>query len=288
MNNPLFSIIVPVYNVEPYIATCIESILCQSVTDFELLLVDDESTDDSGMVCDEFASKDSRVRVFHQDNSGVSCARNLGIEKAQGKYICFVDPDDWIEASFLYVINKQIGDCDILVIGFDFDYEDGSTMHVSIGDLEARQVCDKEECMLRLKFNATGHNIFGYIWNKVFKADIIKTNKISFLKDVKFGEDEFFTLACCLCAHSLKIIPIPIYHYRQRPGSLVHQADTLLSVKHKYPELLRLIPFMQTKALRKICHKWAYHILQDIAKKSNPFFYLYYHAKAFAYKWKYL
>lgn len=249
MNNPLFSIIVPVYNVEPYIATCIESILCQSVTDFELLLVDDGSTDDSGMVCDEFASKDSRVRVFHQDNSGVSCARNLGIEKAQGKYICFVDPDDWIEA---------------------------------------RQVCDKEECMLRLKFNATGHNIFGYIWNKVFKADIIKTNKISFLKDVKFGEDEFFTLACCLCAHSLKIIPIPIYHYRQRPGSLVHQADTLLSVKHKYPELLRLIPFMQTKALRKICHKWAYHILQDIAKKSNPFFYLYYHAKAFAYKWKYL
>lgn len=161
-------------------------------------------------------------------------------------------------------------------------------MHVSICDLEARQVCDKEECMLRLKFNATGHNIFGYIWNKVFKADIIKTNKISFLKDVKFGEDEFFTLACCLCAHSLKIIPIPIYHYRQRPGSLVHQADTLLSVKHKYPELLRLIPFMQTKALRKICHKWAYHILQDIAKKSNPFFYLYYHAKAFAYKWKYL
>lgn len=115
----------------------------------------------------------------------------IGDRKAQGKYICFVDPDDWIEASFLYVINKQIGDCDILVIGFDFDYEDGSTMHVSIGDLEARQVCDKEECMLRLKFNATGHNIFGYIWNKVFKADIIKTNKISFLKDVKFGEDEF-------------------------------------------------------------------------------------------------
>ena len=78
MNNPLFSIIVPVYNVEPYIATCIESILCQSVTDFELLLVDDGSTDDSGMVCDEFASKDRRVRVFHQDNSGVSCASNLG------------------------------------------------------------------------------------------------------------------------------------------------------------------------------------------------------------------
>ena len=226
--------------------------------------------------------------MFHQDNSGVSCARNLGIEKAQGKYICFVDPDDWIEASFLDVINKQIGDCDILVIGFDFDYEDGSTMHVSIGDLEARQVCDKEECMLRLKFNATGHNIFGYIWNKVFKADIIKTNKISFLKDVKFGEDEFFTLAYCLCAHSLKIISTSVYHYRQRPGSLTSQAETLLAFKCKYLELLRWIPFMQTKALRRISHEWVYHTLQDIAKKNTPLFYLYYHAKAFAYKRKYL
>ena len=284
----MISVIVPVYGVEKYLPKCIESLVKQTFKDIEIVLIDDGSPDSCGKICDEYAENYEQLVVIHQVNQGVSAARNAGLKIAKGEYIGFVDPDDWIEASFLYVINKQIGDCDILVIGFDFDYEDGSTMHVSIGDLEARQVCDKEECMLRLKFNATGHNIFGYIWNKVFKADIIKTNKISFLKDVKFGEDEFFTLACCLCAHSLKIIPIPIYHYRQRPGSLVHQADTLLSVKHKYPELLRLIPFMQTKALRKICHKWAYHILQDIAKKSNPFFYLYYHAKAFAYKWKYL
>lgn len=290
MNKPLFSIIIPVYNVENYIAPCIESILCQSVSDWELLLVDDGSTDKSGIICDEYAGKDNRIRVFHQENSGVSCARNLGIEKAQGKYISFVDADDWIAPNYLDVISKQIDDYDILFIGFIFEYEDGSTMQVSTVDLEASQVCDKEECMLHLQSNATGYNLFCYTWNKVFKSDVIKTNKIAFLKDVKYGEDELFTLAYCLCAHSIKAISTPIYHYRQRPGSLTHQADTLLSVKRKYPELLRLIPFIQTKSLKKKWHRCAYHTLQDIGKKTkgNLLLYLYYYAKAFIYKRKYL
>lgn len=290
MNNPLFSIIVPVYNVECYIATCIESILCQTMVDFELLLVDDGSTDNSSNICEEYARKDNRIKVLHQDNRGVSCARNLGLEKTEGKYICFIDADDWVEPNYLDVISKQIADYDILFIGFYFEYEDGSSVQVSIGNLEARQVKSKEECMVRLKSNVTGYNIFGYTWNKVFKANVIKENKITFMNSVKFGEDELFTLVCCLCAHSLKVISTPVYHYRQREGSLIHQKDTLLSVESKYQELLRLIPFMQTKALRILWHKCAYHTLQDIGKKTKGVFfhYLYYQVKAFGYKRKYL
>lgn len=290
MNNPLFSIIVPVYNVERYIVICIESILCQTMVDFELLLVDDGSTDHSGNICEEYASKDNRIKVLHQNNSGVSCARNLGLEKAKGQYICFVDSDDWIEPNYLDVISKQMADYDILFVGFYFDYEDGSSVQITIGDWEEKQVKSKEECMLRLKSNATGHNIFGYTWNKVFKANVIKENKISFMNDVKYGEDELFTLACCLRAHSLKVIATPVYHYRQREGSLIHQKDTLLSVESKYRELLRLIPFMQTNALRMLWHKCAYHTLQDIGKKTKGSFlhYLYYQVKAFGYKRKYL
>ena len=94
MNNPKVSVIVPVYNVEKLLQRCIDSILAQTFTDFELLLIDDGSKDKSGEICDEYAAKDSRIRVFHKQNGGVSTARNLGIDKAQGEWIYFVDSDD--------------------------------------------------------------------------------------------------------------------------------------------------------------------------------------------------
>ncbi|MEG1313359.1 MAG: glycosyltransferase, partial [Bacilli bacterium] len=96
MDSPKLSIIVPVYNVDKYINKCIESILAQTFTDFELLLVNDGSLDSSGSICDEYEKKDSRIKVFHKENGGVSSARNLGLENARGEWIAFVDGDDWI------------------------------------------------------------------------------------------------------------------------------------------------------------------------------------------------
>ena len=101
MNNPKISVIVPVYNVEKYLHKCIDSILVQTFTDFELLLIDDGSTDKSGDICDEYAVKDARVRVFHTENRGVSAARNHGLREASGDWICFVDSDDWVENCYL-------------------------------------------------------------------------------------------------------------------------------------------------------------------------------------------
>ena len=101
------SIIVPVYNVDKFLHKCVDSILAQTLTDFELLLVDDGSKDNSGLICDKYAAKDSRVRVFHKENGGVSSARNLGLENAQGDWIIFIDSDDWIEPNMLKDIYEK-------------------------------------------------------------------------------------------------------------------------------------------------------------------------------------
>ena len=98
---PLVSVIVPVYKAEKYLHKCVDSLLAQTMTDFEVLLINDGSPDRSGAICDEYAAKDSRIRVFHKENGGVSSARNLGILESQGKYITFVDSDDWLSPCYL-------------------------------------------------------------------------------------------------------------------------------------------------------------------------------------------
>ena len=104
----MISVIVPVYNVEPYLRECIESILGQTYRDFELILVNDGSTDDSGTICDEYAAQDTRIRVLHQKNSGVSVARNVGLDSVQGEYITFVDSDDRVSKDYLAYLNDLI------------------------------------------------------------------------------------------------------------------------------------------------------------------------------------
>ena len=110
---PKISVIVPVYNTEKYLHRCIDSILAQTFTDFELLLIDDGSKDNSGAICDEYAAKDSRVRVFHKENGGVSSARNLGLDNVRGEWVTFVDSDDWVEKEYIELFVKNIDDLGI-------------------------------------------------------------------------------------------------------------------------------------------------------------------------------
>ena len=124
MNNlPEISVIVPVYKVEEYLPQCIDSILAQTFTNFELLLVDDGSPDRCGEICEEYAGKDTRIRVFHQQNSGVSAARNIGLQHAKGTYIVFVDSDDWVSTDYLLHLYKSLPDTGIgLVMGGALKY----------------------------------------------------------------------------------------------------------------------------------------------------------------------
>ena len=113
-NIPKISVIIPVYNTEKYLHRCIDSVLVQTFTDWEMLLIDDGSTDDSAIICDEYAAKDERIRVFHKENGGVSSARNLGLDHAQGEWITFVDSDDYIEENFLKSFDGNL-DADLVL-----------------------------------------------------------------------------------------------------------------------------------------------------------------------------
>ena len=115
---PIISVIVPVYNVEQYLPRCIDSILAQTFTDFELLLIDDGSKDKSGAICDAYARKDPRIRVFHKPNGGVSSARNMGLDNAKGEWIAFVDSDDWVNEDFLANFVEIDSGEDLLSQGF--------------------------------------------------------------------------------------------------------------------------------------------------------------------------
>ena len=142
----MISVIVPIYRVEPYLRQCVKSILDQTYRDIEVLLIDDGSPDRCGEICDEYARKDNRVRVFHTENQGLSAARNLGLREAKGEFIGFVDSDDWIEPDMYEVLLKRMQDtgADIGVSGFYYDYLNTSecspcieTVYDSVGAVEA-------------------------------------------------------------------------------------------------------------------------------------------------------
>lgn len=180
---PIISVIVPVYNTEKYLPRCIDSILAQTYTDFELLLIDDGSTDSSGAICDEYAAKDSRVRVFHKENGGVSSARNLGLDNAQGEWITFVDSDDWVKEEYIELF---INNADDLVYQSFLSIFNGETEE---WDTSIRAL-DVNECLTRLYEKKA----LGYCWGKLYKTQKIKTYNIRFDENIRFREDELFVL----------------------------------------------------------------------------------------------
>lgn len=211
---PEISVIVPVYNVEKYLRRCVDSILAQTFTDFEVLLIDDGSTDNSGIICDEYALKDERIRVIHKSNEGVSTARNCGIEKAVGKWISFIDSDDWVESNYCKVLFEEIEDNDLLYWGTIQEYEDlGRTIYCP------KYICANnrtsiEESILYLKQNNQKYEYFGFTWNKLFRTEILKKYHIRFIKGLTLKEDELFTSEYCRYIKTLKVLDKALYHYR--------------------------------------------------------------------------
>ena len=182
---PKISIIVPVYNVERLLRRCIDSILNQSFTDFELLLIDDGSKDKSGEICDEYAIKNNRVRVFHKENGGVSSARNIGLDNAQGEYVFFVDSDDYLKHNALQIANT-IED-DLLVAS----YEVKGFVCCDIINGCARYT-KESECVDYLSKKLLEPHTLHAPWAKVYKRSIIECNNIRFVESMKLGEDLCF------------------------------------------------------------------------------------------------
>lgn len=232
----------PVYNVEHYLSESINSILMQS-GDWELIIVDDGSCDNSSSICDYYKKIDNRINVFHKNNDGVSSARNYGIEKATGKYIVFVDSDDVIDINFLSIIQGYLND-DIDLIHYGWYYIDGKQTF-------RHDVCKVSTC-LTLK-EVCRKNIFhGFVWSYVFKSDIIKDNKLHFLTNLDYAEDWEFILKYYLYVNKMLILEDCLYSQVMRPGSATNRElgekyigdnfemyRRVMSISSNYPKYIR-------------------------------------------------
>lgn len=201
---PKVSIIIPVYKVEKYIVRCIDSILAQTYSDWELLLVDDGSPDQSGVICDEYVAKDSRIRVFHKENSGVSAARNYAIDRALGEYITFVDSDDWLDSECLDMCVNEIesNSLDLLQFGYREVSSDGNILKVK--DLGTLKIGLND--YLKTSFLVT-------VWGSVFKTSLIKDHSIRFNTNLKLAEDQLFVMQYMIVSQTFKSITGVYYNY---------------------------------------------------------------------------
>lgn len=223
--NPTVSIIVPIYNAEGFLRRCVDSILTQEYTDFELILVDDGSTDASASICDEYAASDDRVRVIHKVNSGVSDTRNLAISEACGTYLQFLDSDDWItpDATKSFVRAAKEHDCDMVISDF---YRVVGERLSHKGDIEETTVMSQEEFASHMMENPADF-YYGVLWNKLYKREIIEKYHIRMDTSISWCEDFLFNLEYIRHAESFYALQVPIYYYVKRKGSLVSQGMSL-------------------------------------------------------------
>lgn len=249
--HPTISFILPFFNSAPYLDKCIESILSQTSDDYELILVDDGSTDNSLDLCKAYAQKHRHLKLLHYpENKGVSYARNLGMAHAQGKYVSLVDADDWIEPSYVETIRKEMEDTDILFFDVAWQYKDESTLCKSIGASFAKEKAEIENVIVRLKDNDVAINNFGYTFSKVFRRDLICAHGIRFVENLQISEDETFTYAYCKHIGSIKVIPTALYNYRQKKDGLSHRKKTMQETLLLFSELSKIdwlaqLPFIQ-------------------------------------------
>lgn len=230
---PEISIIVPVYKVEPYLRHCVDSILVQTFADFELILVDDGSPDDCGAICDEYAEKDSRVRVIHQENGGVSRARNAALDSARGEIIAFCDSDDYWQKNWLQELMTRMMDHDADIVSADYtiiDEKAGKNQTVLSYGSDCSFGSEKESIDFMIR-HVLLKDINCVIWTKLFKRRIIETFKIRFCETCEnFAEDMAFVLEYLLHCRSLARCDSVGYYY------IIH-ADSMMGTSEKKVKL---------------------------------------------------
>ena len=246
MNNmnkdPLVSVIVPVYNVERYIRKCIDSILCQSYTNIEIILVNDGSTDGSRGILQQYASEDFRCKLIDKDNGGASSARNIGLDYAKGEYVYFIDSDDYIEPSTVadLVDHMQCSQSDFCCYRIWFYNETRKILH---GDDFSTQVLTKNADIL--KDALLGNNIKIAPWTKFFLTSFLNKHNIRFYEGL-INEDYLFTIECAIYAQTVSFLNKPLYFAYERPDSVSrvmkdNSITSLLSIydiiRCKYPNI---------------------------------------------------
>lgn len=243
--NPLISVIVPVYKVEKYLHRCIDSILAQTYENIEVLLIDDGSPDQSGAICDDYQAKDSRVRVFHKENGGVSSARNLGLRESKGDYIVFVDADDYIdEKMYATLLTNMLNEnADTSICSYYQEADDG-VFHKHWQNDEYL-VFDKGEQIANLVSN---QYYTCSCWDRLFKKKLL--DSISFNTEYSFYEDYFFLYEVMQKSEKAVFTSVPLYYYCNNQNSAARAPFNtqkmdiekvceyvLGDIKQKYPEI---------------------------------------------------
>ncbi len=230
-----FSIVIPVYNAEKYISRTLQSIQDQTYTDFEVIMVDDGSTDDSPDICETFVDKDSRFKLIRKKNAGVSAARNTGIKEAEGDYILFIDSDDWIEKDTLAICNRQLEatHADELIFGMSFDIEKNGTIERSLIKSHEKIELDSGNFIIVFK-SLYSCNYLTSSCNRVISLPLLKTNNLLFDERISNYEDYEFSLRVLGHCELVEIIPDVLYHY-------IIRHDSSNSRKYK-PNMVEQLP----------------------------------------------
>lgn len=242
------SIIVPVYKSEPYLHRCVDSILAQTFTDFELILVDDGSPDKCPAICDEYAARDSRVQVIHKANGGVSSARNAGLDAACGKYIMFCDSDDYVDSDWCQELyNAVLGyPTSCIVSNFMRVWPDKMVAKVS-PELNIGHTLSYYEMYLM--------GLSGITWNKIYDHAILNEHSIRFHPEIRIGEDVGFNAQYHQHCDTITYISKPLYYYRDTPESALNSYHPDWLGLHLYPFYVR-IPLIEKDKIPEYCDSW--------------------------------
>ncbi len=267
MNTVKISVLVPIFGIEKYLPECIDSILQQSFMDFELILVDDGSPDNCPKICDDYAKVDSRIRVIHKENGGLLSARKAGLKEAKGKYISFVDGDDWVDKYYLDILFKlaDANDSDLVVTGHfrEFDGKIETIKPETVGFYDEHEL--KSSIIPNAIYNGDicEHGISTYVWNKLFKRELLCNFLFDVPNEIVMGEDAAITYSYLSIAKSIVISRIPLYYYRQRFDSIVKSIE---NPKTEYYRLGLLMNFLKVKLS---------HVLDEKTLNQQIKYYLY-------------
>ncbi|SFG65331.1 glycosyltransferase family 2 protein [Oribacterium sp. WCC10] len=266
----MISVIVPVYNVEPYLRKCLDSIVNQTYKDLEILVIDDGSTDGCGKICDEYGEKDKRIRVFHTENRGLSAARNLGLDEAKGDWIGFVDSDDWIDEDMyeaLYDRALETG-ADVVECGYYSEYQNST-----VENIKEDVVFTGENAVLMLLQGKLSNTVWSKLWRNVC------------FKNLRFPVGRLFeeyaiTYRLLYDAEKVCAIHSSKYHYFQRSDSIsrIHSmknlTDLWLSNKERYDFLIGVVDKAYDQDLLKTCafsiaRTWSYYYGCSLEEKKK-------------------
>lgn len=269
----MISIIVPVYNVEKYLDECIQSIVSQSYTDWECILIEDGSTDKSGDICDQWAKQDQRIKVIHQENQGVSVARNQGIDNAKGEFITFIDSDDWIDSEYLQTLFQPTlkQPTDLVVTGITQDYSNGNSIVYQPGHSLTFELVSKDTTHF-IELNQK-YLLYGPTSN-LYRSDIVRQHQIRFSTNASYGEDLLFNFQYLEYVRTITCVNQSHYHYRIIGSGTLSSTFRANQFDTDYEQWKVLKSFYQRKGLwtqeaKKLLYNRLWGIIYDGLFLSN-------------------